>query len=87
MIEKEEINRIAFDLSCDEPKYVYRLWDSENRRSLIVTGVNLKDFPEETTLLCVEEYPQICLSSLDLIKPESKIYFKSKVRKEIEEQE
>jgi hypothetical protein len=78
-MKKEEINEIAMDLNKVCPEYTYRFWDSENNRTLLATGANLVDYPEEVVILCVEENHQICLSSLDLIKPESQIYFQSKV--------
>jgi hypothetical protein len=79
-MKKEEINEIAMDLNKVSPEYTYRFWDSENNRTLLATGANLVDYPEEVVILCVEENQQICLSSLDLIKPESRIYFQSKVK-------
>jgi len=78
-MKKEEINEIAMDLNKVCPEYTYRFWDSENNRTLLATGANLVDYPEEVVILCVEGNHQICLSSLDLIKPESQIYFQSKV--------
>lgn len=78
-MNKPEINEIAMDLIEISPEYTYRFWDAENNRTLLATGANLMNYPEEVVILCVEENQQICLSSLDLIKPESKIYFQSKV--------
>lgn len=80
-MKKEEINKIAMDLIKVNPEYTYRFWDSENNRILIATGANLAEYPEEVAILCVEENQQICLSSLELMQPESKIYFKSKIKK------
>ena len=77
---KPEINEIALDLNEVSPEYTYRFWDEENNRTLLATGANLVDYPKEVVILCFEENQQICLSSLDLIKPESKIYFKSKIK-------
>jgi hypothetical protein len=86
-MKKEEINEIAMDLNKVSPEYTYRFWDSENNRTLLATGANLVDYPEEVVILCVEENHQICLSSLDLIKPESQIYFQSKLKKDFNAQE
>jgi hypothetical protein len=80
-MNKEEINEMAMDLIKVNPEYTYRLWDSENKRTLIATGANLAEYPEEVAILCVKENQQICLSSSDLTKPESKIYFYSKAKK------
>lgn len=80
-MNKEEINKIAMDLIKVNPEHTYRFWDSENKRTLVATGANLAEYPEEVAILCVEENQQICLSSLDLLKPESKIYFQSKIKK------
>lgn len=80
IMTKEEIDKMAMDLIKVEPEYTYRFWDSENQRTLLATGANLAEYPNETVILCVEENQQICLSSLDLIKPESKIYFQSKIK-------
>jgi len=80
-MNQEEINKMAMDLIKVNPEYTYRFWDSENKRTLIATGANLAEYPEEIAILCVEENQQICLSSLDLLKPESKIYSYSKARK------
>ena len=80
-MKKEEINEMAMDLIKVNPEYTYRLWDSENKRILIATGANLAEYPEEVAILCVEEDQQICLSSSELMQPESKIYFQSKVKK------
>jgi hypothetical protein len=80
-MNKEEINKMAMDLIKVNPECTYRLWDSENKRTLIATGANLAEYPEEVAILCVEENQQICLSSSELMQPESKIYFQSKVKK------
>jgi|APFre7841882590_1041340.scaffolds.fasta_scaffold204599_1 hypothetical protein len=80
-MKKEEINEMAMDLIKVNPEYTYRLWDSENKRILIATGANLAEYPEEVAILCVEENQQICLSSSELMQPESKIYFQSKIKK------
>jgi hypothetical protein len=80
-MKKEEINEIAMDLIKVNPEYTYRFWDSENKRTLIATGANLAEYPEEVAILCVEENQQICLSSSELMLPESKIYPYSKAKK------
>jgi hypothetical protein len=80
-MNKEEINAMAMDLIKVNPEYTYRFWDSENKRTLIATGANLAEYPEEVAILCVEEDQQICLSSSKLMQPESKIYFYSKAQK------
>jgi hypothetical protein len=80
-MNKEEIKEMAMDLIKVNPEYTYRLWDSENKRTLIATGANLAEYPEEVAILCVEENQQICLSSSELMHPESKIYFYSKAKK------
>jgi hypothetical protein len=80
-MKKEEINEMAMDLIKVNPEYTYRLWDSKNKRTLIATGANLAEYPEEVAILCVEEDQQICLSSSELMHPESKIYFYSKAKK------
>jgi hypothetical protein len=80
-MKKEEINKMAMDLVKVDPEYTYRFWDSTNKRTLIATGANLAEYPEEVVILCVEENQQICLSSSELMQPESKIYFQSKVKK------
>jgi hypothetical protein len=80
-MKKEEINKMAMDLIKVNPEYTYRFWDSENNRTLIATGANLAEYPEEVAILCVEENQQICLSSSELMQPESKIYFQSKIKK------
>jgi hypothetical protein len=80
-MKKEEINKMAMDLIKVDPEYTYRFWDSENKRTLVATGANLAEYPEEVAILCVEENQEICLSSLELMQPESKIYFKSKIKK------
>jgi hypothetical protein len=80
-MKKEEINEMAMDLIKVNPEHTYRFWDSENKRTLIATGANLAEYPEEVAILCVEENQQICLSSSDLTEPKSKIYFQSKIKK------
>jgi hypothetical protein len=80
---KEEINEIAMDLIKVNPEYTYRFWDSENHESLIAVGANLAEYPEEVAILCVKEHPQVCLSSLDLTKPDNKIQFQSKVKRDL----
>ena len=86
-MKKEQINEIAMDLIKISPDYTYRFWDSENSRTLLATGANVVKYPEEVVILCVEENQQICLSSLDLIKPESQIYFQSKLEKDFSAKE
>lgn len=80
-MKEEEIKKIAMDLIQVKPEYSYRFWDSENMRTLVATGANLAEYPEEVVILCVEENQQICLSSSELMQPESKIYFQSKIKK------
>ena len=86
-MKKEQINEIAMDLIKISLNYTYRFWDSENSRTLLATGANVVKYPEEIVILCVEENQQICLSSLDLIKPESQIYFQSKLEKDFSAKE
>jgi hypothetical protein len=87
-MKKEQIKEIAMDLNNKvSPEYTYRFWDAKNSRTLLATGANLVDYPEEAVIFCVEENQQICLSSLDLIKPESQIYFQSKLKKDFNAKE
>lgn len=63
-MNEDQLKQIVEDLLLENPVYTWRFWDTRYKKSLIATGVNLTEAPENTVIICKEEYPeQILISS------------------------